>query len=226
MKTIMPRKTRLILPQIPHHAVQRGNNKQKIFSEMIDRNIFFQYLKNFSKEENIQISAYCLMSNHVHFLLYPNSEEELIRFMKHLFQSYTQYFNKQYSRSGKLWENRYKIHIVDPDCEWIVCRYIELNPVRANMVKNPEDYSYSSAKEHITAQRDGIINKDIINGRYKEYHEFLIDQLAMEEEHIDRIRKVTQQQKVYGNREFIENLEKRYNINCEVRARGRPCGIK
>src|SRR3989338_10855138 len=130
----MPRKIRYILPELAHHAIQRGNNRQNVFLDMDDRQSFLQSLGKYGRENNVYIGAYCLMTNHVHLLLYPETEEGLIVFMKLVSQMHSQRMNRKYRRSGKLWENRYKLHIVDPDYEWYVARYIELNPVRARMV--------------------------------------------------------------------------------------------
>lgn len=142
----MPRNIRYIIPNIPHHVFQRGNNKQNVFKNNDDRNVFLSILRTHSKKHNIFVSAYCLMSNHFHLLLYPNSSEGLVTFMKYLSQLYTQYINKKYNRTGKLWENRYKLSIIDPDFEWIFARYIERNPLRARIIDRPENYKYSSAR--------------------------------------------------------------------------------
>lgn len=120
----MPRKTRYIIPQIPHHTLQRGNNRQRVFYDVEDRRRFLSSLTTLSKKENVLLGAYCLMTNHVHLLLYPQTSAGLIKLMKSLSQLHTQHINHKYKRTGKLWENRYKLNIIDPDYEWIVARYI------------------------------------------------------------------------------------------------------
>lgn len=169
----MPRQPRTILPGIPHHAIQRGNNRQRTFFEVGDHTFFLAQLKKHSAENSVGIGAYCLMLNHIHLLIYPDSREGMIRFMKMLCQSYTQYFNKKYERTGKLWENRYRSHFIDPDRAWVLSRYIEKNPVRANMIKEATDYAYSSARHNLLGQIDGIVSRRIVSKdkRYA-YREF------------------------------------------------------
>jgi putative transposase len=164
------------------------------------------------------------MDNHVHLLVYPDSKEGMIKFMKSISQYHTQYINRKYKRSGKLWENRYKMHLVDPDYEWTVARYIELNPVRANMVNDPADYQYSSARNHLKDDKDDKINKDIIKERKKDYRGFVEEGIKGKE--IKQIRDVLQQGKILGTDEFINKIEKKLKITLKVRGRGRPVKIK
>ncbi|MCF7874700.1 MAG: transposase [Candidatus Omnitrophica bacterium] len=220
----MPRQVRYIIPKVAHHAMQRGNNRQQIFFNSKDKQFFCQNLKKYSKEYKAYIGAYCLMDNHLHLLVYPDSKEGMIKFMKSISQYHTQYINRQYKRSGKLWENRYKMHLVDPDYEWTVARYIELNPVRANMVNDPTGYQYSSARNHLKDDKDDKINKDIIKERKKDYRGFVEEGIKGKE--IKQIRDVLQQGKILGTDEFIDKIEKKLKITLKVRGRGRPVKIK
>ncbi len=141
---MMPRRVRYIYPGLPHHAIQRGNNRQKVFRDEEDRRYYLGKLNKFMKEGDVEVGAYCLMPNHVHLLIYPKSREGLIKFMKQIHQMYSQYFNWKYQHTGKLWENRYKLHIAEPEAEWVLARYIEKNPIRAGMVHKAEEYCYLS----------------------------------------------------------------------------------
>ena len=218
----MPRKIRYIIPQIPHHALQRGNNRQAIFYDAEDRIIFLTNLKKNSKKENVSVGSYCLMTNHIHLLLYPQTPKELIKFMKSLAQLHTQYINRKYKRTGKLWENRYKLNIVDPDCEWIVSRYIERNPVRAGMVKSAGSYQYSSAAAHLKMAKDELLTKDIIQNRTNEYMDFLNNDEADKQENLKSIETIVEQEKAWGSIRFIKELEDRFKAVFQTRSRGRP----
>ncbi|MFC1808361.1 transposase [Candidatus Omnitrophota bacterium] len=218
----MPRSVRYIIPDISHHAIQRGNNRQSIFFDKTDRLYFLSRLKEISKDENVLVGSYCLMTNHVHLLLYPKKEKGLIRLMKGLAQHYTQYVNRKYSRSGKLWENRYKLHLVDPRHEWVVSRYIENNPFRANIIKKAEDYRYSSAKANLLGKVDKIVTKDIAGSDKTAYREFFYDLEATNKEHISRLSSIIQQEKVLGSDRFIDWVEKRFKTCFKVRKIGRP----
>jgi len=214
----MARQIRYIIPEVPHHIMQRGNNHQIIFFDQVDRKFFCKNLKKYGEEENVQIGSYCLMTNHIHLLLYPSSEKGLINFMKLTSQLYTQYINWKYKRSGKLWENRYKLHLVDPECEWVIARYIELNPVRAGMVGRAIDYEYSSARKNINGAIDHVISRDIIKSKYVDYQNFVNENAG----DLEKISLALQQGKAFGGSSFIEKIEKMFDTVFSIRKRGRP----
>jgi len=218
----MPRNLRCILPGLPHHALQRGNNRNIVFHNQADKEYFLDNLKNSLSENKVEIGAYCLMTNHFHLLLYPESKEGFIRFMKNISQVYSQYFNREYKCTGKLWENRYKLNIVDPEFEWVISRYIEQNPVRAGIVKFAEQYLYSSARMHLSGVRDEILTKDIVKEKRDKYRSFFNENAAGNQKLLLQLRTATQQGKVFGELDFIRDLEKRTNMCLITRARGRP----
>lgn len=218
----MSRKTRYIIPQIPHHALQRGNNRQAVFYDVEDRTTFLSNLIKNSKKENVLVGSYCLMTNHIHLLLYPQTPQALIKLMKSLAQLHTQYINRKYKRTGKLWENRYKLNIVDPNCEWIVARYIERNPVRAGIVKSAASYQYSSATAHLKMVKDELLTEDIIQDRGSEYLRFFNDDEADKKENLKNIQTIIEQEKAWGNIKFIKELEDRFKAVFRARKRGRP----
>lgn len=220
----MPREIRYVVPKIPHHALQRGNNHQTIFFDNEDWQYFCTNLKKYSKEQKVYIGAYCLMSNHLHLLLYPDAKNGLINFMKSVSQIYSQHINRKYKRSGKLWENRYKLHLVDPEHEWAVARYIELNPVRAMMVKRAIDYPYSSARNNLKGIKDEITNMDIIKENKVAYQNFINEKI--EEEEFKQIKESLQQNKAFGGEDFIKKMEKQFGNVFKVRNRGRPARRK
>lgn len=218
----MPRPIRYIIPDFPHHAIQRGNNHQNIFFDKEDHLHFLSNIKRLSKEEGVLIGAYCLMLNHFHLLLYPDTSTGLINFMKSIAQLHTQMINKKYNRSGKLWENRYRLNLVDPDHEWTISRYIDNNPLRAKIVDDPSAYPYSSAKSHLSGCYDELLTKDIISTRHGEYKTFFEEALALNSEHIVGIREIIRQEKALGNAGFLEKLEEKFKRCFSLRKRGRP----
>ena len=218
----MPRRVRFIIPNLPHHALQRGNNKQKIFKCELDYRYFLKNLRQYSEENSVGVGAYCLMTNHIHLLVYPKNTEGLIQMMKLVLQKYSQYFNKKYKRTGKIWENRYKLNIVDSDAAWQVARYIDLNPVRAKIVSAADQYAYSSARYHISKTNDSSITKDVINGKFDEYCKFLQEEESANKNHLEFIRSAIQQQKALGKKTFLDKLKQEFNASFEIRGRGRP----
>jgi putative transposase len=124
-------------------------------SKREDRGKYIEFLKKYSGKWECPVIAYCLMGNHVHLLVRPKREESLHKMMQGLTLSYTQYVNRKYERTGRLWESRYHSCIIDTEYYlWAVARYIEQNPRRAKIVKKEEQYPYSSARAHIQGKKD------------------------------------------------------------------------
>jgi putative transposase len=141
----MPRKPRVSLAGVAEHVIQRGNNRQAIFSCEDDMKAYVTWLNQYSKKYKVAIHAWVLMTNHVHILCSPSSHSAISQMMQSLGRMYVMYFNKSYKRSGTLWESRYRSCLVQNE-EYLLSlyRYIELNPVRAGMVQEPSEYSWSS----------------------------------------------------------------------------------
>jgi REP-associated tyrosine transposase len=141
----MARYTRIGLPDIPQHIIQRGNNRQPCFHHDQDYAVYLDKLREYASQFKVAIHAYVLMTNHVHLLATPNTETGISQTMQSLGRYYVRYFNKRHRRSGTLWEGRFKAAVIDSDRYFLtVSRYIELNPVRAKMVDHPADYTWSS----------------------------------------------------------------------------------
>ncbi len=141
----MPRRARLRLAGLPLHIIQRGNNRAPCFYADEDYGLYLHHLAQLALKFECAVHAYVLMTNHVHLLLTAAKEDGPSLLMKHLGQRYVQYVNKTYRRSGMLWEGRFRSSIVQRDGYALKCqRYIELNPVRAKMVRDPRDYAWSS----------------------------------------------------------------------------------
>jgi len=141
----MPRLPRLCLPDIPLHIIQRGNNRQPCFNTEKDYAVYIDKLREYATQFQVAIHTYVLMTNHVHLLVTPTTENGASQMMQSLGRYYVRYFNKRHRRSGTLWEGRFKTSLVDSDLYFlIVSRYIEINPVRAKMVNHPSDYIWSS----------------------------------------------------------------------------------
>ncbi len=141
----MVRQTRYVLPGQPQHVIQRGNNRCAIFVRQEDYCYFLDRLDMACERYGCRIHAYVLMTNHVHLLITPDDEFGIGRVMQSVGRSYVQYFNYSYQRTGTLWEGRYRSTLIDAESYLLSCyRYIELNPVRAGMVKQPLEYRWSS----------------------------------------------------------------------------------
>ncbi|HLD18381.1 MAG TPA: transposase, partial [Candidatus Nanoarchaeia archaeon] len=179
----MSRIARAVALGFPHHVVQRGNNREKVFLNDEDKENYLSFLKKYSGKWNSPILAYCLMSNHVHLLTRPIKNESLYKMMQGITLCYTQYINRTYKRTGRLWESRYHSSIVDKEKYlWAVARYIEQNPVRVKIVNKAEDYPHSSAKAHIHGVKDEILGEALFEGRQREDYIELMKASIKEEE--------------------------------------------
>jgi putative transposase len=154
----MPRRPRTYLPGIPSHVVQRGNNREPCFFADSDYQFYLECLKDALERYRVALHAYVLMTNHVHLLMTPTSPPGISRVMQSVGRRYVQYVNLTYRRSGTLWEGRHKASLVQADTYLLKCyRYIELNPVAADMVHHPADYRWSSYRAHAHGEANALI---------------------------------------------------------------------
>ena len=143
----MARLARVAPIGVPVHIIQRGNNRQDCFLEKADFAAYLHWLEAYSKKYNVEVHAWVLMTNHVHLLCTPQADNAVSLMMQALGRQYVRYFNQQNERSGTLWEGRFRSCLIESETYlFTVYRYIELNPVRAQMVARPEDYEWSSYK--------------------------------------------------------------------------------
>ena len=225
----MPRRARLALGGVPWHIIQRGNNRSLCFYSEQDYLRYLDYLIELSHEHKCFIHAYVLMSNHVHLLLTPMDAEGPGLLMKNLGQRYVQYINRNYERTGTLWEGRYKSSLVDTDQYVLACyRYIEMNPVRAGMVQHPADYRWSSYRANAQSIGDPVIvPHDVFlelgascNQRKSAYRSLFESEINTEL--IDEIRAAANSNYALGNNQFRAEVERRLNKRASPGKPGRP----
>jgi putative transposase len=155
----MARLPRLNLVDTPQHVIQRGNNRSACFFSTTDYQLYLDKLLQYSIQFNVAVHAYVLMTNHVHLLLTPATKEGVSKLMQSLGRYYVQYINRTYRRTGTLWEGRYKSTLVDSSYYFLtVSRYIEMNPVRANMVIQPNEYPWSSFHANALGKGSSLIS--------------------------------------------------------------------
>ncbi|MBU1418557.1 MAG: transposase [Proteobacteria bacterium] len=226
----MPRSARIILPNTPHHIVQRGHNRQTVFVSDDDYNYYRVNLVDFKNEFQCKIYAYCLMTNHIHLVVDPGDKpESLSMLMKRVAGRQTRYVNRLEKRSGSLWEGRFKSSIVStidylPAC----CRYIELNPLRAGMVTDPLEYKWSSYGCKTTSRNDPVVDYHptylALGSNKKErremYAEYVLDTIPDYE--IKLIKEALQRGQLTGGERFREEIARRTGIRFSSRGPGRP----
>ncbi len=225
----MPRKPRFFLKGVPCHIVQRGNNREPIFFEKEDYLSYLEWLEEALLRYDCQLHAYVLMTNHVHLLITPNSKDGISLTMQYVGRHYVPYINHMYDRSGTLWEGRFKASLIDSESYLLTCmRYIELNPVRANMVNSPGQYKWSSYRGNATKEEDPLLTPHAIYqalGRTKAQRQLAYRKLFRQ--HIDsvdvhRIQACWQSGTPLGNDRFREKIEQRLKTKVGQPTQGRP----
>ena len=229
-ETMMARKPRYNLVGIPQHVIQRGNNREPCFYSQEDYAAYLEFAKIAADKVACHLHAYVLMTNHVHMLITPWQEQGIPAFMQSLGKRYVQYINKTYQRTGTLWEGRYKASLVDSNGYMLSCmRYIELNPVRANMVEVPSEYRWSSYgynavnmdNKNITPHplylELGVTEKE----RCFVYRELFRDKI--DNELLHDIRNSVNQDLVLGRDDFKDKIEGMINRTVRKGMPGRPC---
>ncbi|MFA6217519.1 MAG: transposase [Candidatus Omnitrophota bacterium] len=151
---------RLLLDGCCYHIITRGNQKQKVFRCDEDNLEYLKLLKRFKRKYKFHLYAYCLMPNHVHLVGEINDTPLISNFMHDLSRTYTLYFNSKYELVGHLWQGRFKSKIICKDRYLFDClRYIEYNPVRANLAQNVSEYKWSSYQGRVLDEQNGIIDE-------------------------------------------------------------------
>jgi putative transposase len=225
----MPRRARLIYSGVPIHIIQRGNNRQACFFADEDYLFYLDWLLEYAKVSGCAIHAFALMTNHVHLLLTPKQECSAGDLMKRLGQRYVQYINRTYTRSGTLWEGRFRSCITQQEDYLLACqRYIELNPVRAGLVEHPGEYRWSSYRANAQGEICKIIKPHTLyrqlgakkSERQTAYRELFRYQL--EPGVVDKIRKATNGNFVLGNDRFQEEIAQTLGRRVVPGIAGRP----
>ena len=154
----MARLPRLTVPGYPHHIIQRGNNRQAIFSSVADFQMLLSLLQENAQKFGVAVHAYVLMDNHFHLLATPTTAEGLPQMMQAIGRRYVRYFNDRQGRTGTLWEGRYRSTVIDTDRYLLACMaYIDLNPVRAGLVRDAATYPWSSHAHYIGQRTDRLV---------------------------------------------------------------------
>lgn len=173
----MPRRTREWYPGACYHIICRGNHKDDLFKDKKDYQVYLNILKYAKKKLEYELYCYCFMTNHIHMLM-KTEEIHIGVIMKRINMIYSIYFNKKYNLIGHLFQDRYKSKIIRNDKHLLeASRYIHLNPVKADIVKNPEDYQWSSYRSFVGFSKEKIINKGKILSYFEdreEYKKFVI----------------------------------------------------
>lgn len=225
----MPRRARLLLPGVPLHLIQHGNNRSACFYAEEDYLFYLDNLKLQAEQHGCAVHAWCLMTNHVHLLVTPSKPESASLMMKGLGQRFVQYINRTYDRSGTLWEGRFRSCLLQEEDYVLACyRYIEMNPVRAGMVEHPAEYRWSSYGANAHGLPSAIIEAnplytqlgetaDLRASAYRELFRYQLDPGL-----VDQIRSATNGNYALGNARFASEVEQALGRRAVRGKAGRP----
>ena len=192
----MARIARVVVADFPHHVVQRGARRMDVFFSADDRQKYLALLSHSASKHSSEFFAWCLMSNHAHFVVVPRQSKSLSATFGEAHRRYTRMVNFREGWRGHLWQERFHSFPMDERHLLAAVRYVEMNPVRAGLVEKPEQWEWSSARYHL-----GLSSADAL------------------------VREPSLLELVNDYREYLTGAEERDNSNYELHLRtGRPLG--
>ena len=223
----MARLPRFILPGYPQHVIQRGNNGMTIVHDEDDFWMLWSTLRDAAARFDCAVHAYVLMPNHFHLVLTPSGPDGIGKLMQYTGRYYVQHANRRYGRTGTLWDGRYRATLFDPaELLLPVCRYVELNPVRAGLVESPAAYDWSSHGANALGTDDELVRPhevylalgDSAGARQAAYAGQF--DAALEPAFVQRVRDATNKAWVLGNDAFCREVEGKLNRRTRPEPRG------
>jgi putative transposase len=223
----MPRTARIAPNKYLYHVLTRGNNLQNIFLDDEDFQKYLDIISKYKEKYQFNLYHYVLMTNHVHLVLEPTEKGgNLSQIMKGINLSYAQYYKAKYKHVGHFWQDRYKSIIISQDIYLLACgSYVELNPVRAGLVKDPKEYPWSSYNALAYGKKNTLID---LNPLYEsmaenekqrtEYRRFVREM----QEKKSALKGEMDKRLVYGNADFRQKLNKNFELADIIRSTGRP----
>jgi putative transposase len=220
----MARLARVLAVDTPYHVTQRGNARRAVFETDSDRLVYMSLLQECARLYRLNILGYCLMRNHVHLIVLPLRLDSMPRVLRCAHGRYAAYLNARRAASGHVWQGRYYSCPMDENHLWTALRYIERNPLRAQIADEAESYLWSSARVHCNeGYADGLVDLEMWRNRWsaEEWREFLASASGVEEE-AEHIRQYTHNGRPLGSAGFVRQLEQRTGRLLTARKGGRP----
>lgn len=203
----------MVAPELPYHITQRGTNRERVFFSRADRGLYLQLIRENLDDSKCRVLAYCLMTNHVHFVVVPQREDSLAVLFGRANGRYAQAVNIRKGRVGHLWHARYHSCAMSESHLWVGLRYVEANPCRAGMVKSPEEYPWSSAGVHLSGQPDrtGVLDLEFwrTSGGALAWAELHGAEVNPQQEL--ELQRCTYGGRPFGEEAFVEEMEARFN---------------
>jgi putative transposase len=202
----MGRIARVVVAGYPHHITQRGNRRQETFFCDEDYQVYQQLMAEWCRRCGVAIWAYCLMPNHVHLIVVPQSEDDLRRAIGEAHRRYTRHINFRENWRGHLWQGRFASYVMDEQYLLAAVRYVELNPLRAGLTPDAQAYPWSSAAAHVRGRDDCLAAVTPLLQMVDDWAGFLSGGLS--EEEYRTLRRHERTGRPLGSEKFVELLEK------------------
>lgn len=217
----MPRQARVVVPGLPHHLTQRGNRGMDVFFSDADRQRYLLWLGKYARLHELIIWAYCLMDNHVHFIVVPGRPDSIAAVLRPLQTRHSRHINTEHEWTGHVWQGRYYSCPLDDDHLRVAIRYVERNPVRAGLVGCAEDFGWSSASAHCGLRNDPVLSPDLpLLTQVKDWAEWLRE--PDDGTGVTTLRSRTESGLPCGDRGFVAHISELTGRSFEARRPGRP----
>jgi putative transposase len=203
----MARIARVVAPGFPHHVTQRGNRRQDVFFSKADCALYLDILQHHCAKERVAILGYCLMPNHVHLIAVPKAADALSRAIGETHRRYSRHINTAQEWQGHLWQDRFSSFPMDESHLLMAARYIELNPVRAGLVRIPAKYTWSSVHAHLAGKDDALVQVKPLLDLVADWPGFL--RAGLEDSERDTLRRHERTGRPAGHDKFIGRIEQR-----------------
>jgi putative transposase len=214
----MARIARIVVPGLPHHVTQRGNRRERIFFEDEDYALYRDLLASACRKADVAVWAYCLMPNHVHLILVPADATGLARALSEAHRRYVGYINARARQTGHLFQGRFGSVAMDEEHLLLAARYVSRNPVRARLVKRPQDWAWSSVRAHLKGADDGLVTVRALLDRVGRFAELLE---TPSEAELVRLRAAETIGRPIGSAAFLKRLSRKLGRSLEPGRRGR-----
>lgn len=215
----MPRFRRLVVPDYPHHMTQRGVRRQKTFFDSSDYRRYVTLATTLVEQFDIDVWAYCLMPNHVHAVVVPRCRDALSRFFAALHRRYARETNSRYDWKGHLWQERFYSVVMDQSHTMAAMRYVELNPVRAGLVRHASDWPWSSARGNLGLSDDPLVDRAAVRQVVSNWADYLGEDPPADE--WESLRRHTRTGRPGGDDSFMDTIESCTGRRVRRKARSR-----
>lgn len=218
----MGRRARIVIPDLPHHVVHRGNHSQQVFFCDDDRLEYLRILTGSARKYDVRIISFCLMDNHVHLIAVPPDKNSLGLLFRRALMLYSRYINENFDWTGHLWQGRYYSSPMDLEYLYTAVRYVERNPVRAHMVSLPWEYPWSSAVYRISGYYpSGLLSRyEPLERMVGDWADYL--SLGLQDSRCEELRSGTSSGRPLGSDAFIQRIEAATKSDFAHIKRGRP----